>query len=122
MREIELNNHAGLHQLEQWFYLAHDAVLTAPYPGAKQAFSALLIHLLEQTKIYSSNIPDPASGESWRRLVLMTGELIGLQSDPSHPLITVAVHPSTSDWTEGFEKISSHQKSAAWRALEIDKH
>ncbi len=54
--------------------------------------------------------------------VLMTGELTGLQAEPTHPLITVAVHPSTSEWTEGFEEISSHKKSAARRALGIDKH
>ena len=52
----------------------------------------------------------------------MTGELSELESHLCHPPITVAVHPSTSDWTEGFEKISSHQKSAARHALEINKH
>ena len=36
--------------------------------------------------------------------------------------ITVAFHFSTSEWTKGFEEISSHQKSAARRALGIDKH
>ena len=63
-----------------------------------------------------------ASGKSPRRLVLITGELIGLQWDPSHPPITVAVHPSTSEWIEGFEEISSHKKSAGPSALGLDKH
>lgn len=36
--------------------------------------------------------------------------------------MTVTVHPPTSEWIEGFEKISSHKKSAAHRALGIDKH
>jgi hypothetical protein len=96
--------------------------LAVTYPDVDQASSALLIHLPERPTRYSGNISDLASGESWRRLVLMTGELIGLQADPSHPPITVAVHPSTSEWTEGFEKISSQKKSAASRALGIDKH
>ena len=37
-------------------------------------------------------------------------------------LITVAVYPSTSEWTEGFEEISSQKKSADPSALGIDKH
>ena len=37
-------------------------------------------------------------------------------------LITVAVYPSTSEWTEGFEEISSHKKSANPSALGLDKH
>ena len=120
---IELTNQAGLSPAEQWFYRwVHNTGLAAPYPDADGAIAALLIHLPERTKRYSRNIPDPASGESWLRLVLMTGELIKLQSDPSHPPITVAVHPSTSEWTEGFEEISSHNFSAARHALGIDKH
>ena len=54
--------------------------------------------------------------------MLITGKLFGLQADPSHPPITVAVHPSTHEWIEGFEMISSHKFSATRRALGIDKH
>ena len=54
--------------------------------------------------------------------MLVTGELIRRKADPSHPPITVAAHPSTSDWTEGFEEISSQKKSADPSALGIDKH
>ena len=120
---IELTNQAGLSPAEQWFYRwVHNTGLAAPYPDADGAIAALLIHLPERTKRYSRNIPDPASGESWLRLVLVAGELIRLQADPNHPPITVAVHPSTSEWTEGFEEISSHKFSAARHALGIDKH
>jgi len=52
----------------------------------------------------------------------MTGELIRRKADLCHPPITVAVHPSTSEWTEGFEEIYSQKKSADPSALGIDKH
>ncbi len=120
---IELTNQAGLSPAEQWFYRwVHNTGLAALYPDADEAIAALLIHLPERTKRYSRNISDPSSGESWLRLVLVTGELIRLQADLCHPPITVAVHPSTSEWTEGFEEISSHKFSAARHALGIDKH
>ncbi len=120
---IEFTNQAGLSPGEQWFYhWVHNMGLALPYPDLDQAVAALETHLPQRTKRYSRNIPDPTSGESWLRSVLMTGELIRLQPDHNHASITIAVHPSTSEWKQGFEKISSAQFSAARRALGIDRH
>jgi hypothetical protein len=96
--------------------------LVAPYPNLEQVLVALETHLPERTKRYSRNILNPASGESWLRSVLMTGELIKLQPDSSYPPITVAVHPSRVNGSRGSLKISSEQFSAARRSLGIDRH
>ena len=100
---IEFTNQAGLSPSEQWFYhWVHNMGLALPYPDLEQAVAVLETHLPERTKRYSRNIPNFASGESWLRSVLMTGELIKLQPDSSHSPITVAVHPSTGEWKQGF--------------------
>lgn len=120
---IGFTNQAGLSPAEQWFYRwVHDMNLAAPYPDLGQVLAVLQTHLPQRTKRYFPNIPDPTSGESWLRSVLMAGELIRLQPEHNHASITIAVHPSTSEWKQGFEKISSAQFSAARRALGIDRH
>lgn len=120
---VEFTNKAGLSPAEQWFYhWVREQNLATPYPGVEQVLAVLQTHLPQRTKRYSPNIPDPTSGESWLRTVLMTGELISLQPDPHHAPLTIAVHPSTGKWKQGFEKISSHEFSAARRSLGIDRH
>lgn len=96
--------------------------LAAAYSDIEQVKEALVIYLPEGTKRYSRNIPDPQSGESWLRLVLITGELLRLQLTPEDTPIIVAVHASASGWSDGFEKISTLEFSAVPRALGIDKH
>lgn len=120
---IKFTNLAGLSPAEQWFYQwVRRMGLAAAYPDINQVKKVLETYLPERTKRYSRNIPDPQSGESWLRLVLVTGELLRLQPAPDATPITVAVHASASEWLEGFEKISSPEFSAARRALGIDKH
>jgi hypothetical protein len=96
--------------------------LAASYPDIDQVKEVLETYLPERTKRYSRNIPDSQSGESWLRLVLVTGELLRLQPAPDATPITVAVHASASEWRECFEKISTPEFSAARRALGINKH
>lgn len=114
---------AGLSPAEQWFYQwVHRMGLAASYPDVEQAKEVLETYLPERTRRYSCNIPDPESGESWLRLVLITGELLRLQLTPEDTPIIVAVHASASGWSDGFEKISTPEFSAVRRALGIDKH
>lgn len=120
---IKFTNLAGLSPAEQWFYQwVHHMGLAASYPSIEQAKEVLETSLPERTKRYFRNIPDPQSGESWLRLVLVTGELLRLQSAPNATPITVAVHASATEWKDGFEKISTPEFGAARRALGIDKH
>lgn len=120
---IKFTNLAGLSPGEQWFYQwVHRMGLAAAYPGIEQAKEVLEIYLPERTKRYSRNLTDPHSGESWLRLVLVTGELVRLQLTPNDTPLIVAVHASASEWKDGFEKISTPEFSAARRALGIDKH
>ena len=120
---IKFTNQAGLSPAEQWFYRwVHQVGKAASYPDLESAKAVLETYLPGRTKRYSRNIPDPQSGESWLRLVLITGELLKLQPDPNTTPITVAVHASASSWKEGFEKISSPEFSAARCKLGIDKH
>lgn len=120
---IKFTNLAGLSPAEQWFYhWVHRMGLAAPYPDIEQAKEVLVTCLPERTKRYSRNIPDPQAGESWLRLVLVTGELVRLQLTPNATPIIVAVHASATEWKDGFEKISTSEFSAARRALGINKH
>lgn len=120
---IKFTNLAGLSPAKQWFYQwVRRMGLAAAYPDINQVKEVLETYLPERTKRYSRNIPDPQSGESWLRLVLVTGELVRLQLTPLDTPITVAVHASASEWLEGFERISTPEFSAARRALGINKH
>lgn len=120
---IKFTNQAGLSPAEQWFYQwVHHMGMSAPYPDVEQAKEVLETYLPERTKRYSRNIPDPHCGESWLRLVLVTGELLRLQPTADATPITVAVNASVSGWKDGFEKISTREFSAARRSLGIDKH
>lgn len=79
---IEFTNQAGLSPAEQWFYhWVRQQNLVAPYPNLEQVLPILQTHLPQRTNRYSPNIPEPTTGESWLRSILMTGELISLQPD-----------------------------------------
>lgn len=120
---IEFTNLAGLSPAEQWFYhWVSQQNLATPYPDLELVKAVLETHLPQLTKRYARNVPDPSSGESWLRLVLMTGELLKLQLKCDLPPMTVAVYPANGEWKQGFEKINSSHFGAARRALGIDKH
>lgn len=120
---IEFSNLAGLSPAEQWFYhWVRQQNLATPYPELAQVKTVLEKYLPQRTKRYTRNIPDPSSGESWLRSVLISGELLKLQPDGDRPPLTVAVYPVTSDWKAGLEKISSIEFSAARCALGIERH
>lgn len=83
---IEFTNIAGLSPAEQWFYhWVRQQNLAAPFPNLEQVKAVLETHLPQRTKRYARNIPDPSSGESWLRLVLITGEMLKLQSECDPP-------------------------------------
>lgn len=120
---LEFSNLAGLSPAEQWFYhWVRQQNLATPYPELEQVKSVLENHLPQRTKRYARNIPDPSSGESWLRSILICGELLKLQPEGDRPSLTVAVYPVTSDWKAGLEKISSVEFSAVRRALGIERH
>lgn len=92
---LKFTNLAGLSPAEQWFYhWVRCMGLAAPYPVLERAKEVLVTYLLGRTKRYSRNIPDPECGESWLRLVLVTGELLRLQPTANATPIIVAVHAS----------------------------